>query len=115
MPLPGFEEHTELSPRARAFMEDFENVLRGYSIEKPALSKDLELQFNLKGSDIRQMVQYLRRGRRPIGSSSKGYFWATERSQLSETFQHLNNRKQSLETTLNRMKEIKFSGQANLF
>lgn len=47
---------------------------------------------DIKDSDVRAMVNYLRRDHCPIGSNAKGYFWAKYPQELEETKGQLKDR-----------------------
>lgn len=57
-----------------------------------ATSRELELAFSIKGIQIRQMVNALRREGVPIGSSGAGYFFSDSEQEVRDTIAHLAGR-----------------------
>lgn len=51
-----------------------------------------QLKVNVSGSDIRAMVNYLRREGYPICASNDGYFWSNDINELSESVDALTDR-----------------------
>jgi len=56
---------------------------------------------DVKGSDVRAMVNYLRRNKYPVGSNADGYFLAINRQELDFTIQHMQERISSIRAALN--------------
>lgn len=50
------------------------------------------LHAELESPDVRAMVNYLRRNKKPIGSSAGGYFWAVNHNELRPTLEHMYQR-----------------------
>jgi hypothetical protein len=74
-----------------------EREQRARGPENPLLSPEIETHFltynqKLIGSEIRAMVNYLRRNKSPIGSNAGGYFLAVSRQELDFTVNHLQER-----------------------
>lgn len=75
-------------------MTAFEKYMKAeHSGEHNAVvSKIIEKKFNIKGSEVRALVNELRCQGVPICSSSKGYFYATSWDEVESTLNHLNSR-----------------------
>ena len=56
-----------------------------------ATSRELECAFGIKGKELRDAVNALRREGVPIASNGSGYFYATEQ-EVRTTIAHLTNR-----------------------
>ena len=56
-----------------------------------ATSRELECIFSIKGIEVRQMVNRLRKGI-PIASSGSGYFYAATEREVRATIAHLTRR-----------------------
>lgn len=78
---------TELELRIQAYLEKNhkgeENVVR---------SKSIEETFGIKGSDLRRMMNRLRRAAYPICSGANGYYYAAHRKDVEATVAQLNSR-----------------------
>ena len=57
-----------------------------------ATSRELECIFSIKGIEVRQMVNRLRRKGIPISSSGSGYFYAATEQEVRATIAHLTRR-----------------------
>ena len=57
-----------------------------------ATSRELEIVFSVKGIEIRQVVNALRREGIPIASSGAGYFFAETEQEVRDTIAHLTHR-----------------------
>ena len=55
-------------------------------------SRQLEITFGVKGIQIRDMVNALRRDGVPIASGGKGYFYAATPQEVRDTIAHMTNR-----------------------
>ena len=55
-------------------------------------SRQLEITFSVKGIQIRDMVNALRRKGIPIASSGRGYFYAATPQEVRDTIAHMTNR-----------------------
>ena len=114
--IKGFEEHTKLSKRGEACKQKFLSKIVNNKESNPVLSKKVEGYFDISGSEVRQIVLYLRRCGYPIASCSKGYFWAESPEQLAPTIHHLEQRKSSIAYTLSKMRDANFAkDQMQLF
>jgi hypothetical protein len=59
-------------------------------------------------ADIRAMINFLRRSRKPIGSASNGYFWAVNPQELESTIDHLSDRLNGIQSAYNGLKNAEF-------
>lgn len=68
--------------------------LRQYHLGEPhaATSKELETAFSVRGKELRDTVNRLRRRGVPIASSSSGYFYAATEQEVRHTIAHMTNR-----------------------
>ena len=92
MTLPTFEKVPGLTNKAQRSIAPLKLVLQTRLASFPILSPELESHFKLSGSEIRAIVSHLRCLDEPIGSSGKGYFWATTPAELNTSIQHLEGR-----------------------
>ena len=67
-------------------------------------SKEIELRFHCRGSEVRRIVNDLRCRGIPICSCSKGYFYATNADEIQGTITHLEGRKNKLVAAQNGLK-----------
>ena len=74
--------------------------------DNPILSKELEQDFNLIDTEIRDMIREFRRSGIPIASSKKGYFYARNYEELRATIEDLEGRCNSMKETLDKLKGI---------
>lgn len=65
-----------------------------------ATSRELECVFSIKGIEVRQMVNRLRRKGVPIASSGSGYFYAATEQEVRATIAHLTRRISGLNRSL---------------
>lgn len=68
---------------------------------------------DLKDSDVRAMVNHLRRSRKPIASSAAGYFWAVNHQELRPTLEHMYQRISAMAQAADGLKYAEF-GEARL-
>ena len=74
-------------------LDDFKLYLRNYAThDAPVNSKRLQKQFDVNDATVRAMVHTLRTDGYPIGSGSKGFWYAREPHELDETRAHLQKR-----------------------
>jgi len=66
---------------------------------------------NVKDSDIRAMVNFLRRNKQPVGSNADGYFWAINHMELEFTRQHLSERIAGIQSALDGVNNAEFESQ----
>ena len=64
-----------------------------------ATSRELECVFSIKGIEVRQMVNRLRRKGIPIASSGSGYFYAATEQEVRATIAHLTRRISGIRST----------------
>ena len=57
-----------------------------------ATSRELECAFGVKGKELRDTVNALRRESVPIASNGSGYFYAATEQEVRTTIAHLTNR-----------------------
>ena len=57
-----------------------------------ATSRELECAFSMKGIEVRQLVNSLRREGVPIASSGSGYYYAATEQEVRATIAHLTRR-----------------------
>lgn len=57
-----------------------------------ATSRELECAFSIKGIEVRQLVNRLRREGVPIASDSSGYFYAATELEVRATIAHMKHR-----------------------
>ncbi len=77
-------------------MEDkqFAEYLRQYHLgESGAVtSRELEIAFSVRGKEVRDTVNRLRREGVPIASSASGYFYAATEQEVRATIAHMTHR-----------------------
>ncbi len=77
-------------------MEDkqFAEYLRRYHLgESGAVtSRELEITFSVRGKEVRDTVNRLRREGIPIASSASGYFYAATEQEVRSTIAHMTHR-----------------------
>lgn len=68
--------------------------LEQYHLGAPnaATSRELECAFSIKGIEVRQLVNRLRREGIPIASDSSGYYYAAAEQEVRSTIAHLTRR-----------------------
>jgi hypothetical protein len=96
----GGDLRAELQPAAHMLGNILELARQDGTItpDKPANAdrvKDLLLKngYEVKSDvEIRALVNFLRRIKRPIGSNGKGYFWALNGRELTDTLEQLDSR-----------------------
>lgn len=61
--------------------------------EKNAVtSRELEIAFDIKGIELRNLINTLRRSGIPIASSGNGYFYAATEQEVRATIAHMTHR-----------------------
>jgi len=119
MNLPGFEDIPGLTQAALDCANEFTIALMHwnqtgngrlgrFTPEEPAVSARFEKYFKLTGSEIRGLIQYLRRTGHPVGANSGGYFWAATRAELAQTIESMEGRAISIQRTADALREIDF-------
>ena len=70
-----------------------EYLKRHHRGEKNAVtSRELETAFDVKGKDLRNIINALRRDGVPIASSGSGYFYAATAQEVRHTIAHMTHR-----------------------
>ncbi len=74
--------------------ERLAEYLEQYHLGAPnaATSRELEVAFSIKGIEVRQLVNGLRRAGIPIASSGSGYYYAASEQEVRATIAHLTRR-----------------------
>lgn len=92
--MRGFEEYTPPPEEVLSKKDYFIAVLRCCSETSPIVGGKLARTMDWPDTTyVRAMVSYLRSvSELPIGSNSKGYFWARKPEQLNSTIGHLEAR-----------------------
>ena len=85
--------------------------------DKPILSKVLEKNYGLNGTEIRAIIHELRMEGCPIASGGTGYYWAKSYDEIEPTIEHITQRIASLSMIKKALETISkgFSNQRNLF
>jgi len=96
--LPGFED-IKLTPRINDIVVPILHKIAIHGIGNPIRSIELETYFTQKGvhgtvsgPSVRKVISHARLCGYPVGSCSKGYFWATTREEIQTTIDHLRGR-----------------------
>lgn len=84
------------------------------TINNPIKSSQLEREFNLNGSHIRDCVREWRREGKPIASDSTGYFYAKDQRELEHTIAILKSKALSQLETVKAMENC-FVNEWELF
>ena len=94
MPLTTFEDYTVHSkpPPAVGLVQ---GILSSSTYAHPVKSIYIEVELDIKGNEVRACIHYLRCAGYPIGSSSKGYWWAHTPEELATTILHGEQRARS--------------------
>jgi len=100
MKIGDFEPHIQISKKAEFKKEELLEKIKLNGINNPVKSKKIEAYFNLKGSEIRQLIKLLRREGHPIASCAKGYFYALTVDELMPTINHMRLRRDSISNTV---------------
>lgn len=80
-------------------------------------SRELESEFQVRGPDLRRIINSLRGNGIPICSSDKGYFYAETEEELDRTIQQLRSRIKKIahaERGLSRAKHQRFPNRAQI-
>lgn len=106
----GFSVETgvNLSDRLKAVVWQFKDDLMAaraagsITPAKPLTAREIcKMYATVKeDSDVRAMVNYLRRRGCPVASGSQGYFWARTADELVTTRQHLLERRDALDAVI---------------
>jgi hypothetical protein len=94
MPLTTFEDYTTHTdpPPGSGLVHD---ILSSATYAHPVKSVFIEIELGIKGNKVRACIHYLRCVGYPIGSSSKGYWWAQTPEELATTIIHGEQRARS--------------------
>lgn len=76
------------------------NRVRQFKLSNPILSSELELEFNIPGFKVREMINELRQEKYPIGSNRSGYYWANTYQELLPTIEDLQSRIKGIKKAL---------------
>ena len=68
-------------------------------------SAELERQYDIGGSTIRDLIRLLRRRGEPIGNCSLGYYYCQTRAELEGLIGNLHNRAMSMLTTVSKLEK----------
>ena len=60
--------------------------------ENAVTSRELEVAFSIRGKELRDRINTLRRGGVPIASSGSGYFYAATAREVHATIAHMTHR-----------------------
>lgn len=97
MRLTSFEGINSLTKRAQSKIQWIAIQLHAkHPIGREVRSKVIESWKKLSGAEVRSIISCLRNNNFPIGSNSKGYFWAFNDKELTDTWKHLSERANSL-------------------
>lgn len=80
-------------------------------------SRELESAFQIRGPDLRNIINTLRGNGIPICSSAKGYFFASTKEELERTTRQLRSRIKKIahaERGLNKAKQVHFPDHAQI-
>lgn len=72
---------------------------------KAITSKEIENDFQCKGTEVRKTVNELRSNGVPICSSPTGYYYAETKSEIKDTLAHLESRIKKIEKAKEGMEE----------
>ena len=96
MNLPGYEKIPGLTPRAVEQIPRFLVGIKWHWKSDPVKSPKIEKALGIKDTEVRAIVSLLRIKAYPIGSGSKGYYWATRSCELVSTRDHIQGRHRRL-------------------
>ena len=117
MKAGGFSEITKgLSLKAQLNLVKFKTAIKKYNKSMPVKSYRIEKWLDISGSEVREMVHYLRVNSFPICSGSKGYYYGTQ-NDVEETINHLQERRNSIDQVIIGLRKslIERTEQENLF
>ena len=94
MTLTTFEDYTiHLKPPPAIVLVQRE--VRCATFSSPVKSVGIEIKLGIRGGEVRACIHYLRCAGCPIGSSSKGYWWAQTPEELAMTIRNGEQRARS--------------------
>ena len=116
MSLTTFEDMDGLTKKAKSKLDEFLNRIQKVNKKGPVRSKIIEDALDLRGVEVRAIVNFLRKRGYPIGSSSKGYWYAKNMEEISDTIKHLYQRKTAIQSVINGLENsVFFAEQGKLF
>lgn len=88
-------------------IERFIGYLKTYHLgaECAITSKILELLFDMKGKELRNLVNVLRLDGVPICSDGNGYFYAKDEQEIRTTIKHMRNRIAGITAAINGLQQ----------
>ena len=60
--------------------------------ENAVTSRELEAAFNIRGKNLRNLINTLRRSGVPVASNARGYFYAATAQEVRDTIAHMSHR-----------------------
>ena len=74
--------------------ETIAEYLKRYHLgeQSAVTSRELEIAFGVRGKELRDVINTLRRGGVPIASSGSGYFYAATEQEVRATIAHMTHR-----------------------
>ena len=63
-----------------------------FGAQNAVTSRELELAFDIRGKELRDVINTLRRSGIPIASSGSGYFYAATAQEVHATIAHMTHR-----------------------
>jgi len=112
--MKNFEEkELEVSPKIKLIAKNF--LLELLNSDKPILSPRLERMFSLTSPEVRTTARYLRRNHYPVGSSTRGYFYAKDVNSWNDAKNFMRNKIISMLGTLREMKRVDTNKTPTLF
>lgn len=116
MALTTFENVDGLTKKAVDRIDEFLERIERVGKDTPVKSRIIENRMDLRGVEVRAIVNFLRKKGYPIGSSSKGYWFAKSKDEIEETLQHLHQRKSAIQSVINGLESSNyFKKQESLF
>ena len=100
MSLTSFDNVEGMTKKARDKMDEFLFKIEMVKKINPVKSKRIEQVLGLRGVEVRGIVNYLRKRGHPIGSSSKGYWYAQSKIELEDTINHLKQRRTAIDCVI---------------
>lgn len=87
--------------------ERFIGYLKTYHLgaERAITSKIMESLFNMKGKELRNLVNVLRQEGVPICSDGNGYYYAKDEQEIRTTIKHMKNRIAGISAAINGLQQ----------
>lgn len=101
---------------SESFILDFLGYIKHYQRDNPVKSRELEIHYNIRGADVRNIVRLLRRQGYWIGSTagSMGGYWTThKRGEYEESILSLRGRAMNILVTIREMKSSLYRVQTD--